>query len=196
MDGIKSQPSFTWIYVTILKKRLSQFPFSCRLLKCENDPFENDPNFCNRTIEKSFTWVCANSAVSLWVDWQFQCRPKLLRDQDFLFFSLHSPQPEWQTVCRGSKLQPRSALILLTRSNRSMSVNQALPSARIRNKFRILRKQLWLGCCENWSLGWRAPRTHSSLAGGVLPWEAITAGCQLTASFQSESGLAWSSGTL
>lgn len=68
--------------------------------------------------------------------------------------------------------------------------------ARIRNKFHILRKQLWLGCCENWSLGWRAQRTHSSLAGGVLPWEAITAGCQLTASFQSESGLAWSSGTL
>lgn len=108
-------------------------------------------------------------------------------------FSVFSPQPEWQTVRRASEPRARSAQ---TCSRRSMSVNQASPSARIRNKFHILRKQLWLGCCENWSPGWRAPRTHSSLAGGVLPWEAITAGCQLTASFQSESGLAWSSGTL
>lgn len=111
-------------------------------------------------------------------------------------FSIQSSHSEWQRLCRASELWARSALILLPCSLKSMSVNQTLASTHIGNKFRILRKQLWLGCCENWFPGWRAWRIHSSRAGGVLPWEAITAECQLTASFQSESGLAWSSGTL
>ncbi len=87
-------------------------------------------------MEKPCTWLCANSFV--WTDTSSAGRG-FSGVGSFLFFS---PQPEWQTVRRASELRARSAL---TCSCRSMSVNQASPSARIRNKFHILRKQLWFG---------------------------------------------------